>query len=97
MTTVDVAYGIRWNTIIRELVEKLFVEQWFANVSYTNFYEQCAPIYCSYTNQEENDLTFILGLYGGFTVALRFLISVFIRIALHIRNRFCRNIIRQNA
>ena len=116
MTTVDQAYSITWNvsslnrnitsdfepnTLIGEIAEKLFVEQWLVNVSYSNFYEQCAPVYCSYTNQVANDATFILarilGLYGGLTVALRFLIPSLTRITLQIRNRFRRNITHPNA
>ena len=116
MTIVEEVYPYTWNitaldtnvtsrfqpnTVIREIVEKLFVEQWIVDVSYANFYQQCAPLSCSYTIQESNDATFIvtriLGLYGGLTVALRLLIPLLIQIAIKIRHRFCRDTVHPHA
>lgn len=116
MTIVEEVYLFTWNmsaletnvtsrfqlnTVIREILEKLFVEQWHVDVSYERFYQQCAPVYCSYTIQESNNANFIfariLGLYGGLTVALRLFIPLFIQIAIKIRHRCCRNTIRPYA
>lgn len=70
-------------------------------MSYSKFYEQSVPVYCSYTRQEANDVTYILarmlGLSDGLTVALRFLIPLFARIAFQIRNRSRRNTTHPNA
>lgn len=81
------------NTTIQQIVDELFVEQWYTNVSYASFYEQCAPKYCSYTFTKRNNLVYIvsrtLGLYGGLTTSLRFIIPLIIKIVFKIRN-YCR-------
>ena len=79
------------NTMVEDIVNALFVEQWHINVSYPVFYNQCVPIYCSYTLEEHNSFLNIasrlLGLYGGLTVSLRFIAPYLIKLALKIRGR----------
>ena len=81
------------NTTIQEIVNALFVEKWHINVSYASFYEQCAPAYCSYTFRKRNNFVYIvsriLGLYGGLTTSLRFIIPLIINFAFKIRH-YCR-------
>ncbi|CAF5035592.1 unnamed protein product, partial [Rotaria sp. Silwood1] len=72
------------NTSIQLLVDALFIEQWHFNVSYPSFYEQCAPTYCHYTVNEHNNalhvVSQILGLYGGLTVSLRFIVPLIVEL-----------------
>ena len=37
------------NATIESLVKSLFIEQWFFNTSYGNYYSQCAPSTCTYS------------------------------------------------
>ena len=37
------------NTTVRELVSKLFIEEWSTQVSYDRYFNQCAPSFCSYS------------------------------------------------
>ncbi|CAF1360181.1 unnamed protein product [Adineta steineri] len=57
------------NTTIVDIVNELFIEQWQINVSYTKFYEQCAPMYCSYTFEANPTFIYIvtrtIGSYIG--------------------------------
>jgi hypothetical protein len=85
------------NTTINDIVNALFVEQWLINVSYPAFYNQCAPIYCSYTFKTRSSFLFIvsqiLGLYGGLTVSLQIIIPYIVRLAFKIKDRCCPNMI----
>ena len=79
------------NARIGDIVDALFVEQWQINVSYATFYNQCAPIYCSYTIEKHNSFLNIvltlLRLYGGLAVGLHFIVPRLLKLALKIRDR----------
>lgn len=83
------------NAMIENIVDALFVEQWQINVSYAAFYNQCAPIYCSYTLEKHKNFLSIastlLSLYGGLTVSLRFIAPCLIKLALKIKDRCSTN------
>lgn len=83
------------NVMIQNMVDLLFVEQWQVDKSYSAFYRRCSPSYCSYAIEERNSPLFILsrvlGLYGGLTISLRFIIPHLIRLVLHVKTRCHRN------
>ncbi len=58
------------------LINKLFLEKWFMNHSFANYYAQCAPMLCTYTIVQRNNALYVftqlLGFYGGLTAVLRF-------------------------
>jgi hypothetical protein len=60
------------------LIDELFIETWQNTSNYSNYFSICAPLTCRYTYVEKNSvlymLTSFLGLYGGLTVGLKFLI-----------------------
>ena len=66
------------NTPIQNIINELFVERWYINASYAAFYWQCAPTHCLYSVEERKNALYvasqILGLYGGLTVSIRFII-----------------------
>ncbi|CAF1391349.1 unnamed protein product [Adineta ricciae] len=64
------------NTTISILVEELMIEQWNPILSYEQFYESCAPLYCLYSQsvRKQNFLGVIITLIsmiGGIVVSLR--------------------------
>ncbi|UJR11723.1 hypothetical protein I4U23_015904 [Adineta vaga] len=81
------------NTIVQNMADELFVEKWNAKNFYSSFYNECAPIYCSYVIEKDDYLIYtiskLLGLYGGLTIILRFTIPLIIRMIFKIRN-YCR-------
>lgn len=82
------------NTIIEDISNELFVEKWNIDISYSAFYNQCSPIYCSYEIEKENFIYIIskiLGLYGGLTIALRFIVQVVTAIIFKIQDQCRRN------
>ena len=66
------------NNTVDELASGAFVEEWFMNVSYSNFFSACAPSTCTYSVSERKQVlevtTVVLGLYGGLTLILRVLV-----------------------
>ena len=77
------------------LINELFIEQWTTISSFANYYQQCAPIACTYILIERNSVLFsvttVIGLYGGLTVILRLSVPQIIQ---WYRNRIHRRRIR---
>ncbi|CAF0953174.1 unnamed protein product [Adineta ricciae] len=53
----------------------LFVEDWSTEVSYSQYFNECAPVSCSYTVTDQRELSYALtmfiSLYGGLIIILR--------------------------
>ncbi|CAF0785634.1 unnamed protein product [Adineta steineri] len=66
------------NTLIGSLVDSLFVEDWGIKSNYSSYFDSCAPDSCSYKYIDHNTILYIittvLGLYGGLTVVLSFIV-----------------------
>ncbi|CAF1172169.1 unnamed protein product [Adineta steineri] len=66
------------NTSIGSLADSLFVEDWGIKSNYSSYFASCAPHSCSYQYIDHNTILYIittvLGLYGGLTVILRFIV-----------------------
>ncbi|CAF1598120.1 unnamed protein product [Adineta ricciae] len=79
----------RRDTFIQDLADELFVETWQTYRSYSLFYKACAPISCSYTVQKTDYYMYsaskVLGLYGGLTILLRFIVPLVVKIFFCIR------------
>ncbi|CAF0761651.1 unnamed protein product [Adineta steineri] len=69
-------------TLIGVLLDALMVEQWGELIQYDQYYAQCAPKLCSYTYIAHNNalyvFTVLVGLFGGLTAALKFLVPTFV-------------------
>ncbi|CAF3928434.1 unnamed protein product [Adineta steineri] len=68
------------NTTIETLLNHMFVSQWFQNISFDLYYNQCAPRSCEYSYAlEYNSLyvvTTVIALFGGLTNGLHFLVKL---------------------
>ncbi|CAF4058138.1 unnamed protein product [Adineta steineri] len=66
------------NTLIGSLVDSLFIEDWGIASNYSSYFASCAPHSCSYEYIDHNTILYIittlLGLYGGLTVILSFIV-----------------------
>jgi hypothetical protein len=75
-------FGI--NEKVQNMVDRLFVEQWFTNRSYQNYFQQCNPTSCTYSYIQHFQMlyiiTTILGVYSGLTVILGVATSFIIHI-----------------
>ena len=72
------------STKIEEIFAYQMVERWENRANFSSYYAACAPNECTYTFQGRNHfayiLTTIIGAFGGLTVTLRILASLFILI-----------------
>ncbi|CAF2868804.1 unnamed protein product [Rotaria sp. Silwood2] len=63
-------------TSIGALVDEMMVEDWSKQIDYSRYFTACHPLSCSYSYTERFNILYIIttivGLFGGLTVALRF-------------------------
>jgi hypothetical protein len=63
---------------IGTLIDELFIEIWQNTSNYSDYFSVCAPLTCQHTYMERNNaiymLTTFLGLYGGLTIGLKFVV-----------------------
>ena len=81
------------NTSISIILKELMIEQWHLSLSYPQFYDACAPVYCSYsqTVRKENFLGIIVQLVSmlsGITVSLRFLTPHIVKLIVRLIKKF---------
>jgi hypothetical protein len=66
------------NDTVDSIVQQMFIETCSLNVSYQQFFNECRPLSCSVTLTERNSFiivfTTLVGLYGGLTTFLRFMV-----------------------
>ena len=62
---------------VNELVNELFVETWSTTKNYSLYFNQCSPIFCSYSYTQSLNLmytvNYILGLFGGLTIVFKWI------------------------
>jgi hypothetical protein len=79
-----ISYGL--NETVQHMVDRLFVDDWFINKSYDNYFQECGPSHCVYSYIQNFDIVFIIttivGLYGGLTTLLKLIIPIIIHIIL---------------
>ncbi|CAF4237519.1 unnamed protein product, partial [Adineta steineri] len=76
------------NQSLKNILPKLFVEEWSTNISYSKYFMQCAPVSCAYTETDQISLFYtislFLSIYGGLCIILRstalFLIYVWMKL-----------------
>ncbi|CAF1476519.1 unnamed protein product [Adineta ricciae] len=76
------------NTPIAVLMKNLFIEEWITSINYSSYFEQCFPLFCSYTYIRRFSLlyaiTFVLGIQGGLTIILKWICPQIVRIVFKI-------------
>lgn len=76
------------NETVQQMVNRLFVNYWYINQSYEDYFKECHPSYCIYSYVERFDsvriVATLLGLYGGLIIILKLLTSIVVRTVMHI-------------
>ncbi|CAF3921398.1 unnamed protein product [Adineta steineri] len=76
-------------TTYETLINNLFIEEWITNISFNDYFDQCQPLQCQYTNEIGQSWTSILAsvisLYGGLGHFLPFIILVIVNFLFKIR------------
>ena len=77
-------------TKVGTIIDHLFIEEWLNTTNYSAFYDLCYPHACYYIEAKHNAIlyriTFLLGLYGGITISLQFIVGYAFRILNRIRH-----------
>jgi hypothetical protein len=72
-----------FNSTTQSIVDRVMVEKWAKNISYQQYYEECAPKSCTYTKLEQYNsmfvLTKVIGLLGSLILVLTLVIPPIIR------------------
>ncbi|CAF1441651.1 unnamed protein product [Adineta ricciae] len=62
------------NTTYETLVNSLFIQKWITNRSFDDYFDECQPLYCQYTNEVGESwsviVTSTISLYGGLRIVL---------------------------
>ena len=68
------------NWSLERLLQSFMIEQVFIVLEFERFYENCQPIFCSYTYSRRFDFlhtfTIVIGVYGGLSVILAFIVPI---------------------
>ncbi|CAF4177164.1 unnamed protein product, partial [Rotaria sordida] len=71
------------NETIESIINKLMIDSWTSNSSFSSYYNICSPSSCTYEYISRNDLFFvittILGIFGGLSLGLKLLIIIILR------------------
>jgi hypothetical protein len=79
------------NSTVQSIVDKLMLEDLMINISYDNYYSQCAPASCTYSKVSRHNFVFVLTkliyVLAGLTLLLRLVIPPAIRFIQRLCNR----------
>ncbi|CAF3324431.1 unnamed protein product [Rotaria sp. Silwood2] len=80
------------NSTIRAILNDLMTEEIKVKVDFNNYYAQCKPTHCSYVYSHRCDVLFaittMIGVYGGLSVFLNFIIPVIVKRSLRDRMHY---------
>ena len=66
------------NSTVREMIDKLMVEQWKWNITFAKYFDECEPSQCTYTIGGKKDaqhvVTTMIALIGGLVKALKLVV-----------------------
>ncbi|CAF1449251.1 unnamed protein product, partial [Adineta steineri] len=73
------------NTSVSSIVEEMMIEQWNTSLSFSDYYEACAPTYCTYTQIKHTEtfselLVTLISTVGGLVMALRLITFQLVKI-----------------
>ncbi len=76
---------------IAELVKQLFITNWSVSINHSKYFEQCLPKSCSYPYKDNTNVLYaftkLLSVYGGLSIALRFIVPLIIKKIMRRRQR----------
>ncbi|CAF4327728.1 unnamed protein product [Rotaria sp. Silwood2] len=71
------------NETIESIINKLMIDSWTLNISFSSYYKTCSPASCTYEFLSRNDLfvviTTILSIFGGLSLGLKLLTLIILR------------------
>ncbi|CAF1529577.1 unnamed protein product [Adineta ricciae] len=69
---------------IESLINRLMIESWLPNISFSSYYNACAPLSCTFQYNDRNNIfvviATIIGLFGGLSLGYKLLILISLRL-----------------
>jgi hypothetical protein len=69
---------------IESIINRIMVDEWLANISFTSYYDKCAPQSCTYEYTGRQSLfsviTSTIGVFGGLSLAFEILVLIILRL-----------------
>ncbi|CAF1509726.1 unnamed protein product [Adineta ricciae] len=91
-STIDRFYP---NTLIKDVLDEIMVENWNSSISYKNLYENCAPTHCTYAKRIRTKnffeaITLLISMIGSVIIGVRLGASVSVKLVFHLWKRICK-------
>ncbi|CAF1190754.1 unnamed protein product [Adineta steineri] len=71
------------NETVESIVNRLMVDTWSSNISFPSYYNQCAPLSCTFQYEDRDNLfliiTSIIGIFGGLSLGLKLVIIIILQ------------------
>ena len=71
------------NETIQSIIDRLMINSWLSNVSFSAYYKMCAPISCTFEYTRQHDIFYlissILGIFAGLLFGIKILILISLR------------------
>ncbi|CAF1510720.1 unnamed protein product [Adineta ricciae] len=68
------------NETIETIVHRLMMDNWISNISFTSYYNQCAPSLCTYQYEDRSAFYAVISdiglIYGGLSLGLKLIILI---------------------
>ncbi|CAF0842602.1 unnamed protein product [Adineta steineri] len=78
------------NETIETIVNRLMIDSWSSNISFSSYYQTCAPLSCTIEYIGKNNIldviTSIIGIFGGLSLGLKLFFILILRSSEKIRN-----------
>ncbi|CAF1195609.1 unnamed protein product [Adineta steineri] len=90
-----------YNETIGMIVDRAMVDKWLVNISFSSYYENCAPLSCTYQYEHRNNLFNIIisiaSVFGGLSLGFQLLLSVGLQFINKIMINSCFRLISLNS
>ncbi|CAF4595068.1 unnamed protein product [Rotaria sp. Silwood2] len=71
------------NETIELIINRLMIDSWTSNISFSSYYNTCFPVSCTYEYISRHDLLFsiatMFGIFGGLSLGLKLLTLIILR------------------
>ncbi|CAF4193858.1 unnamed protein product, partial [Adineta steineri] len=78
------------NETIETIVNRLMIDSWSSNISFSSYYQTCAPLSCTIEYIGKNNIldvvASLIGIFGGLSVGLKLFFILILRSSEKIRN-----------
>lgn len=89
--TNSVLNSSRKNISLAKRLNNLLTENLSIDIDYSKYFNQCAPLVCTYTKTSESNFwdatTLLLSLYGSLTIILRLIAPLLVSLSLKVKCR----------